>query len=194
MKIPVDFSDVQRGGAIPAGDYNAIVSDVLLKEKTGAEHQYLNWDCVVADGEFEGRHQFMVTSFSPGSKWKMQECFVNLGYVDLNFELEIDDQTGQLTGPEVIGLPCVIQVFQEQYNNRMTSKISTILSVNGENIAAGTPAAAPEQAAEEAAPAAAARPATRAAAAAKPATSNGPARTATARPPFPATAGKRTFK
>lgn len=189
MKIPVDFSDVQQGGAIAAGDYPAVIADVLLKEKPGAEHQYLNWDCVIAEGEYEGRHQFMVTSFSPGSKWKMQECFVNLGYADLNFDLEIDDQTGQLIGPEVIGLPCVIQVFQETYNNRMTSKISTILSPNGENIAQGGGAPAAEAAAAETP----ARPATRAAAAAKPA-QNGPAATATKRSPFPATAAKRTFK
>ncbi len=187
MKYTVDFSDVQSGGAIPAGQYPGVISDALLKEKVGADHPYINWDVVVAEGENEGRHQFMTTSFNPKALWKMMETFQNLGYTDQGYELEFDDATGQLLNPEVIGLPCMIEVFQEPYNNRMTSKISTILGPNGEGAAAEAPT--------EAQPAAkaAARPATKAAPAAK-AASNGPATTAAKRSPFPATAAKRTFK
>jgi hypothetical protein len=186
LKIPVDFSDVQQGGAVPAGDYPAVIADCLLKQKPGADHAFLNWDCVIAEGELEGRHQFMVSSFAPGAKWKMQEAFINLGYAELEFELEIDDATGQLINPEVIGLPCVIQVFQEPYNNRMTSKISTILGPNGEG-------AAPAE--QPAATAPATRPATRTAPKAAPATAakaapNGGVK----RSPFPATAAARQFK
>jgi hypothetical protein len=186
LKVTVDFSDVKSGGAIPIGQYPGVIADAVLKQKEGSDHPYINWDVVVAEGEYEGRHQFGTTSFKPSALWKMMETFQNLGVSAQEVELEFDDTTSQLVSPEVIGLPCVIDVFQEEYNGRMTSKISNILTVNGENV--GAPAAA-----EEEQTAAKPRPATKATPAA--AAKNGPAPVGAAkRSPFPATAAKRTFK
>ena len=176
MKLTVDFSDVQSKAVIPADNYPGVIADVLLKEKPGAEHPYISWDVAIAEGEYEGRHPTpLTTSFNPAALWKMMETFQNLGLDAKEIDLEFDDETGQLTSPEVIGLPCVIEVFNEPYNKRMTSKISSILGPNGE----GASPAEPEKPA----------PASKTSAAAKPAAGNGAKKS-----PFPATAGKRVFK
>lgn len=190
-EITVNFADVQVRGTLPAGDYAAVIADCVLKQKAGKEHPYLNWDCVVTEGEHEGRHSFLTTSFQPDALWSMMQVFQNLGYQEGEYKIRFDDATGQVTEPEVVGLPCIIRTYQEPYNNRMTNKISDILGPNGENVAEqGTPVAEP--AAEPAAAAPAARAATRTAPAA-----NGPA--PAARRPFPAArqaggAPTRTFK
>lgn len=187
MELTVNFADVQTRALIPAGDYSGIVTDCVLKEKTGKEHPYLNFEVTIAEGDHEGRKLYLVASFQPNAMWKMMETFQNLGLTDLDYKLTVDDQTMVLTEPEVIGLPCVIQVFQEPYNKRMTSKISNILGPNGENFAESGVAASEAAAPEASAPAA--RPATKATPAA-----SGPAATAAKRSPFPAAKGPRTFK
>lgn len=178
MKLTVDFSDVQSKSVIPAGDYPGVIADVLLKEKAGSDHPYFSWDVVIAEGEYEGRHpQPMTTSFKPEALWKMMETFQNLGFDAKEIDLDVDDETGQLKDPEVIGRPCVVQIFNEPYNGRQTSKISSILGPNGEG---GTPEA----------------PATPPPAAAKSTPGSKPSAPAngTKKSPFPATAGKRVFK
>lgn len=186
-EITVNFADVQVRGTLPAGDYNAVVADCVLKQKPGKEHPYLNWDCVVVEGEHEGRHSYLTTSFQPDAIWKMMETFQNLGYVDEEYKIGFDDATGQITSPEVIGLPCVIQTYQEPFNNRMTNKISSILGPNGESVAQQ---AAEQEVVTAASAPAATRPATKAPAAA-PAAKNGPA-PAARRSPFPSTPAART--
>lgn len=181
MELNVNFSDVQSKAAVPAGDYAGVIADCVVKEKQGSDHPYLNWDIQIAEGDHEGRHVYLTTSFKPEALWKMMETFQNLGLTDEEYNLKFDDATGQLLEPEVIGLPCTAQVFNEPYNNRMTSKVSSILGPNGEGAA-------------EVVPPVAARPATKATAAV--AAKNGPTTTGAAkRSPFPAASGaKRTFK
>jgi hypothetical protein len=187
MKFAVDFSEVEARSLIPAGQYQAVITNCVLKQKPGKEHPYLSWSATIAEGEYEGRSPIaMTTSFQPDAMWKMMETFQNLGYTEKEFELEfadeLDEATGgnQLISPEVINLPCQINVYNDMYNNRQTSKIESILSVEAQPV----PVAAT-----------AAKPAAKAAPAAK---SNGPAPAAAAkRSPFPGakTGGAvRTFK
>lgn len=195
-EINVNFADVQSRSVVPAGDYPGVISDCVLRQKQGSEDPYLNWDVVIAEGEYEGRHVFGTTSFKPSALWKMMESFRNLGYQEQEYNIQFNDETGQVAEPEVIGLACVARCYNEPYQNRQTTKISDILGPNGENFA--------EQAAAEAPPAPAATPATRPATKATrtaPAASNGPAPASAAatmaakRSPFPAAkAGGRTFK
>jgi len=186
-EITVNFADVQSRSAVPAGDYNGVIADCVLKQKPGKEHPYLNWDVVIADGEHEGRHSFLVTSFQPDSLWKMMQTFQNLGFDAEEVNIKFDDATGQVTDPEVVGLACMIKTYNEPFQNRQTNKISDILGPNGEDVSQQT---------EEPA-AAAATPATRPATRTAPATAavkNGPA-TAAKRSPFPASKpGARSFK
>jgi hypothetical protein len=191
-EITVNFADVQSRAAVPAGDYPGVITDCVLRQKPGKEHPYLNWDVAIAEGEHEGRHSYLVTSFQPDALWKMMQVFQNLGFQAEEVNIKFDDATGQVTEPEVIGLACMIKTYNEPYQNRQTNKISDILGPNGEDFSQQE--AEPEPAAAAAAPAT--RPATKASpspAAAK----NGPAPAAGARrSPFP-TAGKpgaRTFK
>lgn len=192
-EITVNFADVQVRSTLPAGDYSAVIANVVLKQKAGSEHPYLNWDCVVAEGEHEGRHSFFTTSFKPDAMFKMMQAFQNLGISEEEFNIQFDDATGQVTSPEIIGLPCVIRTYQEPYQNRMTNKISDILGPNGEDIANEQQATEPEPVAAAATPAT--RPATKATAGAA---KNGPAPAATRRSPFPAGnrpgAPSRSFK
>src|SRR5574340_641133 len=44
-EITVNFADVQVRSTLPAGDYSAVIANVVLKQKAGSEHPYLNWDC-----------------------------------------------------------------------------------------------------------------------------------------------------
>lgn len=180
MKLTVDFSEVQSKATVPAGNYPGVIADCLLKEKAGSDHPYLNWDVVIAEGEYEGRHLFLTTSFKPEALWKMMETFQNLGFDAKEIDLDVDDETAQLKDPEVIGLPCTVEVFNELYNNRNTSKVSSILGPNGEGGQAAPAEAAP----------AAAKAATKASPAAKTAAAGNGAK----KSPFPATGGKRVFK
>jgi hypothetical protein len=186
-EITVNFADVQTRTVVPAGDYPAVIADCLLKQKAGSDHPYLNWDVILSEGEYEGRHVFGTTTFKPEGLFNMMAYFQNLGYQAEEISIKFDDETGQVVDPEVIGLACVARVFNEPYQGRQTSKIDVLLGPNGED--------ASQQAAEPVAAAAApaARPATRTAPAA--AKSNGPAPAAAKRSPFPAgKAGGRTFK
>lgn len=177
MKYNVSFEGVQRGGAIPAGHYAGVVADVVIKQKEGSEYPYLNWDVVVAEGEYEGRHQFGITTLKPAGLFNLMDYLQALGFTEQDYDLQFDDATGQLTSPEVIGLPCTMSIIEETYNNKPTSKIDTLLPVNAEEPQEAAPAPRP---ATKAAPAAAAK--------------NGPA-PAAKRSPFPAAAaGARQFK
>jgi hypothetical protein len=177
-EINVNFADVKTRSVVPAGDYPGVIADCVLRQKAGSEHPYLNWDVVITEGDHEGRHVFMTSTFKPEGLFNMMNAFRNLGYQEQEYNVQFNDETGQVTEPEVIGLACVARVYNEPYQGRQTAKVSDILGPNGENAQdAAEPTPAPATPAT--------RPATRATAPAAAAKTNGPA-PAARRSPFPA--------
>lgn len=192
-EINVNFADVKTRSLVPAGDYPGVIADCILRQKAGSDHPYLNWDVIIAEGDYEGRHVYMTSSFKPEALFNMMGAFRNLGYLEDEYNIRFNDDTGQVVEPEVVGLACIARVYNEPYAGRQTSKISDILGPNGED----SSQAAVEEAPVPAAASPATRPATRAQAAPA-AAKNGPAPAAAPaarRSPFPAakTTG-RSFK
>ena len=132
-RTTVDFSDVQEFSAIPKGDYPAVIVKAEYRgtETTGKEHPYINWEFDLTDGEFKGRKQWLVTSFSPKALWRLKDMMENLGVVEEEIEFDYDEETGLITDPELVGLPCVLSVSKGMYQGRETNNVDAVTAPEG---------------------------------------------------------------
>lgn len=132
-RTSVDFSDIEEFSAIEKGTYTAVVAkaEMRLAEDTGKEYNYINWEFDLTDGEFKGRKQWMVTSFSPKALWRMKEMFENLGIYQDELEIDYDEETKLVTEPEVAGLPCILEVSKRMYEGRETNQVDAVLAPEG---------------------------------------------------------------
>jgi len=127
-KLTVDFSDAESFDAVPAGEYPVVVIEVEVRESQRSEHPYLNWELEITEGEATGRKLWMMTSLSPKALWRLQQVFENLGLPQDEVELEVDDDTGLVTEPELAGLPAVAPVTNEVYEGRERARVETLLA------------------------------------------------------------------
>ena len=132
-RVGVDFSDIEEFSPIEKGTYPAVVAkaEMRLAEETGKEYNYINWEFDLTEGEFKGRKQWMVTSFSPKALWRMKEMFENIGIYQDELEIDYDEETKLITDPEVSGLPCVLEVSKKLYEGRQTNQVDAVLAPEG---------------------------------------------------------------
>lgn len=136
-KINVDFSQIPDNN-MPEGGYEAEITGVEMR--TGKENNgqpgnpYLNWEFTITDGDYTGRKVWMVTGLTEKSLWKLKETFEALGIEGDALDIEIDDDTNAMTEPEVIGIPVLVEVVQESYQGRTTSKASKIVQLLDQTI------------------------------------------------------------
>lgn len=128
-RITVDFSDVQDFEVLPKGDYPIVVDKVEMRD--GTEYPYLNWQLKVSEGEHKDRLLWIITSFSPKALFRLKDILENLGVFSEELDIEVDEETGLVTKPELIGLPGVAVCSQRVYEGKPQTQVDTILGVSG---------------------------------------------------------------
>lgn len=140
----LDFSQVEEFEPLPAGEYPVTVDHVEVKIGKESGQPYLNWDLIVSDGDFTGRHLFMASGLGDKSLWRLKAIFDGLGVLEEQMSLEVDDDSGYVISPELAGLPAVAVVRQEVYQNRTQNRVDDLLGSGAyeEEIAPPPPPAA----------------------------------------------------
>jgi hypothetical protein len=128
-RVTIDFSEVESFAAIPEDEYAVVVEEVEMRE--GDKAPYLNWKLKVTEGEFEGRFQWMMTSLSPKALWRLKETLENLGIVEEEFELEVDEDTNLVIQPELVGLAAIAPVTVEEYQGKDSNRVDILLPPSG---------------------------------------------------------------
>jgi len=142
--LDLDFSSVQDYDVLDSGEYPVVVKKVVLRDsKSQPGEKYLNWDLEITDGDAEGRHLFFMTSLKANALWRLKAVFENLGIFQEHMALEVDEETGEIYGPELSGLVGLASVSQEVYEKKLQNKVDDLLPL-GEEIETPPPPPAPK--------------------------------------------------
>lgn len=128
-QVSVDFSEIEEFEPLPVGDYPVIVQEVQTRQAEEAEYPYLNWELRIAEGEFENRALWMITSFSPKSLWRLQAVLQNLGIYTEKMEFEIDEDSDLVISPQLTGIAAIAVVKQEVYRGRLQNRVEDLLPI-----------------------------------------------------------------
>lgn len=131
----VDLTDVQDGYTIPDGNYRAKCIDVTQDVSKGGNPMFV-WEFELVGGDFAGRTFKSWTAITPAAMWKVAETVQALGV----------GQTGQVVKfkrGDVINKECGLAIEQDEYNGKMSSKISRVMSLEELNAAFAQVAANP---------------------------------------------------
>lgn len=99
---------------LPFGSYLAEVAKIKLREPTQAgkfAQLMITW--LVIDGDQTGRKQTQFLSLSPNAMGFVKEFFGKFGYGDIP-NLEIDDDSEELTDPDLYGVKGIINVAPDR--------------------------------------------------------------------------------
>lgn len=144
-KVKVDFSEVTEFEALDVGEYDALIAKLTYVEPASEDkYPYLNVEFDVTEPTFEGRKLWKVWSLSPKALWRMKQDLENLGF-DAEEELDIDydEDTMEVTEPEVVGMPCRLVVKQRTYEGRIQNDVDAVLSMDTPTKGTKTNAKAP---------------------------------------------------
>jgi hypothetical protein len=126
--VTVDFTGVEAGGGgfkIKEGDYLMEVEKVEDTE-SDAGNSMFKWTFIGKEGAAKGKKFFLYTVYDPpDSLWKLRSLLEALGQEVPDGPMDID--TEELVGLEIIG-----QVGDEEYQNKITSKLQDFSSVDAE--------------------------------------------------------------
>lgn len=133
--VNIDFSEVRGFEPIPPGTYEVEIENVTLKDSKSSDSQLLSWELRVADGgEFDGRKVFMNTSLAPKALWKLKGVMESLGHeMTSDFAFDFDDETGQITSPDLLEMRCIAKVSQREYQGKMTNQVDDLVPGDSSN-------------------------------------------------------------
>lgn len=141
--ISLDFDNVPDFEPIPSGDYPVVVDHVEVRTGKDSGQPYLNWELVVSEGEFEGRHLFMTSGLSEKSLWRLKTIFANLGILESQMEIEVDDESSYVISPELAGVAAIAVVTLGVYQNKPNNSVGDLLPIDAPALPASTPAPVP---------------------------------------------------
>jgi hypothetical protein len=125
--VSLDFTDVETGGGgfkIPEGDYRMKVESVEDTE-SDAGNSMFKWTFVGMEKKAKGKKFYLYTVYDPpDSLWKLRSLLEALGQEVPDGPLDLD--LDEMTDLEIIG-----HVEDEEYQNKMTSKLKDFSSVDG---------------------------------------------------------------
>ncbi len=140
--LKVNFAEVESGSfdPVPEGRYDVIIDRVEVRESKSSDHNYLNWELKIADGEYEDRLLWMITSLSPRALFRLKDVFMALGVIDgeeEDFDLDWEDDVDVtpkegplLTSPDVEGMAAVAVVTNEVYDNKERNRVDDLLGAD----------------------------------------------------------------
>lgn len=118
----VDLSDVQENSfTIPDGLYRMKLIEVEQGVSKGGNPMFI-WTFEVANGPHQGFQSKVFTALTPAAMWKVAETVVALGV----------GQTGQVVKfkrSDVIGKECGALIEKTEYNNKVNSQISRVMTL-----------------------------------------------------------------
>jgi hypothetical protein len=140
---------------VPDGDYAIIVENVEWRQSkdkidatTGELSEYWNWELVITDGPFEGRHLWTMTSLSEKALFRIQQFLVNLRAIEPGegmVDPEYDEDTNAVLVPELVERTGVARVKGRTWNGETRPDVNKMLSDDGTDLlrtARSTPVAA----------------------------------------------------
>ena len=127
-QIQIDFSEVQDFQALPEGNYPVTIDHVEMKQGDAAP--YLNFDTIVSDGEYAGRHLFTNLSLSEKSLWRLKSVLANLHVLEDQMVFEVDEESNYVLTPEFAGLPAIAVVSTELYKGKLQNRIDDLVSAD----------------------------------------------------------------
>lgn len=132
----VNFADVDSFEPLPEGLYDVEIDKVEVRRNKADDGDYLNWELLVIDGEYENRRLWMITSLKPTALFRLKQCFEDLGIIDGDdeeVELEYDDDVEvsnsggpRILYPELEGLEAVATVKNEMYDGREKNRVEQL--------------------------------------------------------------------
>ncbi len=145
-KVSVDLSNVPSFEPLPAGKYECIIEEVKYGLSKASSQPKLSWVFAVAEGEFEGRKIFHTTSLQPKALFSLQKLLSGLGLPsDAALEIEYDEETEEVTEPNVIGVAVLATVTKGMYDGRANNSIESVVAssvltgAGGKKATAGKP-------------------------------------------------------
>lgn len=134
--MTINFADVDSFEPLPEGDYDVEVDKVEVRRNKANDGDYLNWELIVLDGEYENRRLWMISSLKPNALFRLKDTFLALEVIEEDEELELewdDDVEVSNSGgplliyPELEGLEAVAVVTNEMYENRERNRVNELL-------------------------------------------------------------------
>lgn len=117
----VDLSEVTNGFSIPDGIYRVKCIDIEQTVSKGGNPMFA-WTFEISAGEQQGFQSKVFTALTPAAMWKVAETVVALGV----------GQSGQVVKfkrSDVINKECGALIEQTEYNGRVRSQISRVMSL-----------------------------------------------------------------
>lgn len=124
-KVQLDFSNLPSN-YVEAGEYQAVINKVTLKESKNTGSQYLNWEFDLVEEEHLGHRVYMMTSLNPQALWKVRDQFEILGIQTEVMELEVTEE-GVVMTPFLAGRAVKLKISVEEYNGRNQNRVDGIL-------------------------------------------------------------------
>jgi hypothetical protein len=138
--LSINFAEIESSfEPLPEGQYDVIVERVEVRESKSSDNDYLNWEFVVQDEEYEDRRLWMITSLSEKALFRLKDVFLALGVIadDEEVDIEWDDSVDitptegpQLLNPEVTGIACVAVVTNEMYEGRERNRVNEVIGTD----------------------------------------------------------------
>ena len=134
--MKINFAEVEGSfDPLPEGPQNVLVEKVEVRESKSSEHNYLNWELVVQDGEFEDRRLWMITSLSPKALFRLKDVLVALDVIEEDDEIdlewdediEVTPTAGPLvTSPDLAGIAATAIIKNEIYENKERNRVDDL--------------------------------------------------------------------
>jgi hypothetical protein len=122
-----DFTDVEEGFPMAEeGSHHAKVIDFEKSESGTGNPQYV-WQFRITAGKSKDIEIRYWTSLLPQARWKAVETLVAVG-------VKAAGSIAKFSKSDVLGKPCIIEVFHDVYEGRDTHKVRKVYPPNEETI------------------------------------------------------------
>lgn len=145
-RLTIDFSQVEAYEPLAPGEYPVVIDSVEMRQSENSEHPYLNFTLKVTEGEFANRNLWFIGSLSPKALFRLQAVFASFGLNESTTEIEVDDASGVLLEPQLVGLPAIARVRNEMYQGQLRNRVEELVGLESVEVgaaAAPTPPATP---------------------------------------------------
>jgi hypothetical protein len=132
----VNFSDVEDFEALPEGEYAVEIDKVEVRRNKADDGDYLNWEFVVLDGDYENRRLWLITSLKPQALFRLKDVLEQLDLLEGDeMELEWDDDQDvtsssgpRLLYPDVEGMEASIRVKNETFDGKERNRVDSVFT------------------------------------------------------------------
>lgn len=134
----INFADVEAFEPLEDGEYAVEIEKVEVRRNKADDGNYLNWEMVVLDGDYENRRLWMITSLKDTALFRLKDVLGELDVLEEDeleeeFDLEYDDDVEvsttsgpRLIYPEVEGLEATAVVKTEMYDGKPRNRVEAL--------------------------------------------------------------------